>query len=78
MIWQTLAYKPRGNNEAKRYRSRCNAVAWQEHQPAHEHKIKRDMDQVKEGKINTQAIPSPKKRWDAKNENPKTHSCRKS
>jgi len=39
--------------------------------------MRRDIGRVKEEKAHTQAIPNPKKGWDAKNENLKTHSCRK-
>jgi len=53
-------------------------VAWQEYQSAHGCRIKRNMGQVKEGKTHTQAMPSPKKKWDVENENSKTHSRRKS
>ena len=53
-------------------------MTWQEHQSAHERRMRRDMGRVKEEKAYIQAIPSSKKGWDAKNENPKTHSHRKS
>ena len=32
------------------------------------------MGQVKEEKTHTQAMPNPKKRWDAENESPKAHA----
>ena len=75
-----LACKLRGNNKAKDkwYHSKSSTVTWQEYQSAQGHRMKRDMGQVKEEKAHTQAMPSPKKGWDAKNESPKTHSRRKS
>jgi len=79
-IANTLAHKPRGNkvNKGKWYHSRNNAVAWQEHQPTHGQGMKGDIGQIKEEKAHTQAMFSPKKKWDAKNENRRTHSRHKS
>ena len=53
-------------------------MVWQEHQPAHEQRVKRDMGWIKEEKAYTQAMLSPKKKWNAKNEDPRTHSRHKS
>ena len=37
-------------------------MAWQEHQPAHGQRMKRDMGRIKEEKAYTQAMLSPKKK----------------
>ena len=75
------ACKPKINNKVNKgewYHSRNNAMVWQEHQPAHEQRVKRDMGWIKEEKAHTQAMLNPKKKWDAENEDPRTHSHRKS
>ena len=48
-------------------------MAWQEHQPAHGQRLKGDMDQIKEEKAHIHAMLNPKKKWDAKNEDLRTH-----
>ena len=60
----TLACKLRSNkvNKGKLYHSRNNAMAWQEHQPAHGQGMKEDIGQIKEKKAHTQAMLSPKKK----------------
>ena len=71
------ARKPKSNNKTNKgewYHSRNNAVAGQEHQPAYGQRMKRDMGWIKEGKAQTQAIPS----LNTENEDPKTHSLHKS
>ena len=70
--------KPRSSkvNKGRWYHSRNNAVAWQEHWLAY--KKWKDMGRVKEEKAHTQAMLSPKKKWDAKNEDPRTHPHHKS
>ena len=56
----TLARKPKSSkaNKGKGYYSRNNAVAWQEHQLAHEQVMKEDMGRIKEEKAYTQAMLS--------------------
>ena len=53
-------------------------MEWQEHQPAHGQRMKRDTSRIKEKKAHSQAIPSSKKKRDAENEDPRTHSHYKS
>ena len=79
-IADTLARKPISNkvNKGKWYHSRNNAVAWKEHQPAHEQGMKGDISQIKEEKTHTPTMLSLKKKWDANNEDQITHSRHKS
>ena len=60
--------------QVKQYLDRNNVVAWQEYQLAHKSEVREDKGWIKEEKAHAQAIPSPKKKWDAKNEDPMTHS----
>ena len=53
-------------------------LAWQKHQLAHRPEVKGDMGRIKEEKAHTQAMPNLKKKWDAKNEDPRTHPHHKS
>ena len=59
--------------QIKQYHGRNNAMVWQEYQLAHKPKVRGDKDWIKEEKAHVQAIPSPKKKWDVKNEDPMTH-----
>ena len=59
--------------QVKRYYGRNNAMAWQEFQLAHKPEVNEDNGWIKEEKTHTQAIPNPKKKRDAKNEDPMTH-----
>ena len=55
----TSARKPSSKaNKGKGYYSKNNAVAWQEHQLAHEQVMKEDMGRIKEEKAYTQAMLS--------------------
>ena len=63
--------------QVKQYHDRNNTVAWQEYQLAHKPEVKGDRGWIKEEKAYTQAIPSPKKKWDVKNEDPMTQPCYK-
>ena len=76
----TSACKPRSSkaNKGKGYHNKNNAVAWQEHQLAYGQGMKGDMGQIKEEKAHTQAVLTSKKKWDAKNEDPRTHPHQKS
>ena len=53
-------------------------MAWQEHQLAHGLEVKGHIGRIKEEKAHTQAMLSPKKKWDAKNEDLRTHPHHKS
>ena len=59
--------------QVKRYLDRNNVVAWQEYQLAHKSEVREDKGWIKEEKAHAQALPSPKKKWDVKNEDPMTH-----
>ena len=60
-------------NKVKWYRGRNNAMAWQEYLLAHEPEVKGDRGWIKKEKAHTQVMPSPKKKRNAKNEDPMTH-----
>ena len=57
----------------KRYHDKNNAVAWQKYQLAHKPEVKGDNGWIKEENAYTQAMLNPKKKRDAKNEDPITH-----
>ena len=63
--------------QVKWYHGKNNAAAWQEYQLAHKPEVKENKGWIKEKKAHTQAIPSPKKKRDANNEDLITHPCHK-
>ena len=75
------AYKPKSNNKQTRVNDIiARTMQWRGRSVSQltDKGWKGDMGRIKGGKAHTQAMPNPKKKWDADNEDLETHSRHKS